>query len=487
MAPTEMIQTKIVIVGAGFGGLGMGVALKEDGEDDFVILEKYADIGGVWRDNTYPGCTCDVPSHLYSFSFAPYKSRNQRYPPQNEILADLQRVASNYKLRPHLSLQTEVLEAHFHDEEKTWEVVTVSKRFCAEIVIFAVGQLHEPKYPDIHGLEEFGKRKHVMHSARWNDNIDLRDKRIGVIGTGSSAAQMLPTLASASLDLAVYQRTPHWVLPKPDPTFGYISRSILRVPGTHGLYRTALHYCADILLSPLMRPGAWSRVVEYYAKYNLGRQIANKELVEKLTPKYPIGSKRILFDNHFYPTITRPDVRLETEPILSIHEGGIETRDGLFPADIIICATGFKASDFLVPISVRGRNGHLLNEDWKSGAEAFLGLAIRGYPNLFLIAGPNSFSPAGSNPEMKEFQIDYIMECLRWKKETHSRAIEVGQKAIAEYQEWLTGKLRRTVWSNPVNSWYKHKSGKVTNPWPASVRVFSRMLSYGPHCSFESV
>jgi cation diffusion facilitator CzcD-associated flavoprotein CzcO len=487
MAQTEPIRTKVVIVGAGFGGLGMGIALKRDGEDNFMILEERSDVGGVWRDNTYPGCTCDVPSHLYSFSFAPYKSRHQRYPPQQAILTYLQQVATDYGLRQHLSLKTKVLKAHFREVENSWDIVTESEQHIqAEVVIFAVGQLHQPNYPDIPGLDEYCG--HKFHSAEWDHSVDLNGKRISIIGTGSSAAQMLPTLASVSSSLTVYQRNPHWVLPKPDPDFSYIGRSILRIPGAHRAYRKALGYGADILLSPVMRSDAWRLVVEWYAKYNLRHQIASKELVQKLMPSYPIGSKRIVFDNHFYPTLTRQNVHLITEPIKSISGSRIETSSGTFSeTEIIIYATGFRASDFLVPMSVRGRDGHSLNEDWNSGAEAFLGLAIHGYPNLFMIAGPNSFNPAGSNPEMKELQINYIMKCLRWKKEIGAQAIEVGQQATSQYQEWLAGKMRRTVWPESVNSWYKHESGKVTSPWPVSVRVFARMLRGKPHHSFASL
>lgn len=487
MASDESIRTKVVIVGAGFGGLGMAIELKRAGEDDFMIFEKSSDIGGVWRDNTYPGCTCDVPSHLYSFSFAPYKSRDQRYPPQQDILSYLKRVAADSGLQEHIGLGTEVLEASYRKDENSWDILTANKgRISAEIVIFAVGQLHTPNYPDIPGLDKF--EGDVLHSAKWDHSVDLCGKRISVIGTGSSAVQMLPTLVSAASTLTVYQRNPHWILPKPGSDFGCIGRSILQIPGAHRAYRRALSLGADVLLSPVVRSGTWRRIVEWYARYNLRRQVVRKDLIEDLMPLYPLGSKRIIFDNHYYPTLTLKNVHLITESIESVDGNGIKTRNGKYTdADIIICATGFRASDFLVPISVRGRDGHCLNEDWASGAEAFLGLAVPGYPNLFMIAGPNSFNPAGSNPEMKELQIAYIMKCLRWKKAIGAQAIEVSQQATAEYQEWLRKKICQTVWPESVESWYKHESGKVTNPWPVSVRVFARMLRNEPKNSFISL
>lgn len=251
----------------------------------------------------------------------------------------------------------------------------------------------------------------------------------------------------------------------------------MRIPGAHKFYRRALHYGADLLLSPVTRSSTWGHMVEYYAKYYLRRQVANEDLVQKLLPSYPIGSKRIVFDSRFYPTLKLKNVDLVTEPIAKVHDYGIETRNGVVaPTDLIILATGFRASDFLVPVSIRGRDGNCLNEDWKSGAEAYLGLTVHGYPNLFMIAGPNTFNPAGSNPEMKELQINYIMKCIRWKEEVGAQAIEVSQEATAQYQEWLTKRMRKTVWPGSVNSWYTHKSGKITNPWPVSVRVFGRML-----------
>jgi cation diffusion facilitator CzcD-associated flavoprotein CzcO len=478
-------QAKFAIVGAGFGGLGMAKALKTAGEDDFVILEKGSDIGGVWRDNTYPGATCDVPSHLYSFSFAPYQRRDKRYPAQNEILAYLHEVADKYNLWPHLHLGTEVSEAQFCQSQNTWGLKTTAEhRISATFVIFAVGQLHQPHYPDIPGIESFQGK--LFHSARWDHDVVLEGKTISLIGTGSSAAQILPALVRASSSVAVYQRTPHWILPKPGADFGYMSKCMLRIPGAHKLNRAALRYGADTLLSPIMRSNVWRHIVEHYARYNLRHKVAEKELVRKLMPTYPMGCKRIILDNGFYRSLNQKQVRLVTEPIKLITDIGIETESEMSPTDIIICATGFRASDFLVPITVRGRDGRCLNEDWSRGAEAFMGLAIHGYPNLFMIAGPNTFNSAGSNPEMKEIQIDYIIRCIRWKEAMKADTIEVTLQATTEYQVWLRTKIEHTVWSEDIDSWYRHKSGKVTNPWPDSARAFARMLRRGPEGLFKT-
>lgn len=488
MVATEYFHTKIVIVGAGFGGLGMGVALRKAGEHDFKILEKFSDVGGVWRDNVYPGCTCDVPSHLYSFSFAPYKRRDKRFPPQREILEYLQQVTDNYGLRNHLHLNTEVSGATFHQEKNRWEIITTSKQILsAEVVIFAAGQLHQPSYPHIPGLySKFDGL--VFHSARWQDDAKLEGKNVSIIGSGSSAAQMLPKLLAICSKVTMYQRTPHWVLPKSDEDFGVVSKMVLGLPGTHYLYRKALSYGADLLLSPVPRCKLWRRALERYAYFNLRHQVKDSSLIEQLTPRYPLGSKRIVMDSRYYPALLHDNVQLVTEPIRSIQGNQIHLESGESrTTDIIICATGFKASDFLLPMSVIGRDGHNLNEDWSSGAEAFLGLAIHGYPNLFLIAGPNSFNPAGSNPQMKELQIRYIMRCLRLKKEIGAQAMEVKKETTEQFQKRIDENIRKTIWPDSVDSWYKHDSGRVTNPWPLSLRAFKKMLSRPPERAFVFV
>ena len=491
-----MPKIKLAIVGAGFGGLAMAVALKKEGINDFVILEKGSDVGGVWRDNSYPGCSCDVPSHLYSFSFAPYERRDNRYPPQQDILAYLRQVAADFQLTPHLRLNTAVSQATFWEERKRWDVVTESgEGFDVEFVVFAVGQLHRPHFADIPSREDFQGK--VLHPAVWDHGVNLQGKRIAIVGTGSSAAQMLPGLAAVAQTVTVYQRSPAWVLPKPSSKFGPLSRCVLRVPGVHHAYRKLLYYGGDILLSPAVRSRLLARILECVGRHHMRRQVQDAAVRRGLSPSYPIGTKRILFDSHFYPALTRPNVRLVTEPITRITPTGIETTVTTnaegdrehSQIDVIVFATGFKASEFLVPMSVRGRNNHSLNEDWAAGAEAFMGLAVRGYPNAFLIAGPNTFNQAGSNPGMKEVQVGYIVRCLRWKAEIRADAIEVSEKAMARYREWLGERMRRTVWehesSKGENSWYRHESGRVTNPWPASARRFARMLRGCPGDSFE--
>ncbi|MFC9437362.1 flavin-containing monooxygenase [Nocardia sp. NPDC057030] len=481
------LDLRVAIVGAGFGGLGMGAALRKAGIEDFVIFEKGSDVGGVWRDNIYPGCNCDVPSHLYSFSFAPYRDRRTRYPGQEQILAYLRDVAGEQGLVPHLRLGTAITHATYLDDLGRWELLTEAReRVLADVVVFAVGQLHRPDLPVIPGQEAFEGA--AFHSAQWNDDLQMSGRDVAVIGTGSSAAQMLPQIASVAQSVAVYQRTPHWVLPKPGADFGVVSRWALRIPGGHRLYRQALHYGADFVLAPIMRRGWSAPLAEWAARRYLRNQVADPTLRAALTPNYPIGGKRIIFDSHYFPALNRDNVELVSSPIARITPDGIETSDGAHRrADIVVYATGFRAPEFLVPVTVRGRGGVLLHEQWSAGAEAFMGVAVSGYPNAFLIAGPNSFNPAGSNPTMKEHQIAYILACLRWRAEIGAAAIELDADAMRDHRLWMRRELAKTVWPTAVRSWYKHPSGRVTNPWPSSARAFARMLRRHPAHDFTVV
>ncbi|GAA5104750.1 flavin-containing monooxygenase [Nocardia iowensis] len=478
---------KVVVIGAGFGGIGMAVALKHAGTENFTILDSGNTVGGVWRDNTYPDCNCDVPSHLYSFSFAPYRDRRTRYPGQPEILAYLQNVVSEHGLEPHLQLNTAISEATYLDTEGSWWLTTTcGHNIVAEVVVFAVGQLHRPHIPEFPGQSEFSGP--AFHSARWDHDQDLHGLDLAVIGTGSSAAQLIPALAGLARTVRVFQRTPNWVLPKPATHFGPLARIALAVPFGHKLYRHALAYGADAVLAPIMRRGWSARPAEWAARRYLRREISDPVLRAKLTPDYPVGGKRILVDSGYYQALNEPNVELITDPITNITTTGIQTADNRHHhADAIIYATGFHASEFLVPVTVRGRGGRLLHEQWSTGAQAFMGLAVPGYPNAFLIAGSNSFNPAGSNPEMKERQINYILKCLRWREETGAATVEVSADAMGHHQEWMRTTLAKTVWPYSVSSWYKHPSGRVTNPWPSSARTFRRMLRHHPSQVFTAM
>ncbi|WP_331760997.1 NAD(P)/FAD-dependent oxidoreductase (plasmid) [Nocardia sp. NBC_01377] len=488
-ADTVRARHTLVIVGAGFGGLTMAAELKTAGIDDFAILESGHDLGGVWRENTYPGCTCDVPSHLYSFAFDPHRSTEVRYPDQAAILTYMQDVAERHGLRSHLHTGVQIATAEYDDTTGTWTLTTTGgQHILAEYVVWAVGQLHRPAIADLRGLATFGG--HAFHSARWDHSADLTG-HIAVIGTGSSAAQIVPHLARTAARVTVYQRTAAWILPRPRERFGPISRAALRsVPGLHRIYRHGIYRAADLVLAPIMRGGWSARPAEWIARAHLRRHVSDPWLRSRLTPDYRIGEKRILLDNNFYPALTLPHVELVTDEIDHVSADGIHTTDGTFrQAQVIVLGTGFTASQFLGGITVRGRDGADLHAQWQQAgrSEAYFGLAVPNFPNMFLIAGPNSFTAANSNPAIKASQARYIMRALALGTRLRT-PIEVSASAMVDYRRWLHDALADTVWSTGVPSWFKQPDGAVTNPWPGSASAFERMTAHArPEHDFVTV
>ena len=476
-------MTSVAVIGAGFGGLAMAVALRRAGITSFVVFEKGDEVGGIWRDNDYPGAGCDVPSHLYSFSFEKYRSSTVRFPGQGEILDYLRGVADRYELRRHLRTGTEVVAAEFDEATSRWTVTTAAgERLEFDVVVSAVGQLHRPFVPVIPGQEDFAGR--AFHTTGWDHRLDLAGRHVAVIGTGSSAAQLLPLVAEQAGHVDVYQRTPNWVIPKPRREFGRLSRwALSRVPGLHDLLRAGTYLAADLALSPVITRGWSFRPARWLARAHLRRQVPDADLRRRLTPDYPIGCKRIVIDNGFYPALTRPDVDLVTDGIERITPDGVLTRSGeRRRADVIVYATGFRATEFLVPMKVVGRGGRDLGERWADGAEAYLGMAVPGFPNFFMVHGPNTILGHNSNVFMIECQVRYIMECLRLLP----GAVEVTEEAMQTYGRWLARRMSRTVWPAGCRSWYKTEGGRVTNPWPAATMRYWRATSRGPRGAFRS-
>ncbi|GEM29058.1 monooxygenase [Nocardia neocaledoniensis NBRC 108232] len=480
----------MVVVGAGFGGLTMAAELKHAGIRDFLVLEEGPEVGGVWRENTYPGCSCDVPAHLYSFAFDPYRDARVRYPDQQSILTYMREVTHRNGLRPHLRCNITVVAADYSDTDRTWTLTTSSGELIrTHAVVWALGQLHRPAIPRMRGAQTFGGA--AFHSARWDHTVDLSGQ-IAVVGTGSSAAQMIPELARIAAGITVYQRTPAWVLPKPAAGFGPLSQwALTHIPGAHELYRAGIYHAADLVLAPIMRAGWSARPVELLARAHLRRHVRDRALRAKLTPAHRIGEKRILLDNGYFPALIQPHVELVTDPIDRLTPHGIRTVDGTErPADIIVWATGFQAPEFLAGVQIRGRGGVDMHKQWRNEGRptAFYGLAVHGFPNLFMIAGPNSFTPSNSNPSIKHHQARYIMRCLalsaRW-----GAPVEVTDRAMAGYVEELDWGLARSVWSDGVATpWWKRSDGVITNVWPAAVRGFERaILASDPAASFIKV
>ncbi|WP_436763456.1 flavin-containing monooxygenase [Streptosporangium sp. V21-05] len=466
------MRPNVAIIGAGFGGLCMAIQLEKAGIRSYTVFEKGADVGGTWRDNTYPGAGCDIPSHLYSFSFERYSSWTRRYPGQPEILRYLEGCADKYGLRSRIRLNTMVVAAAFDESLGRWRVRTTAGDELFDVVVSAVGQLNRPYLPDIPGMSSFSGA--AFHSARWDHSIDLAGRRVAVIGNGSSAAQLIPRVAEVAGHLDVFQRTPNWVIPKPDAVFGARSRAAFRhVPFLQRAYREWVYRYAENTLHPALAGGWSTDLLRERALGHLREQVPDPLLRAKLTPDYPVGCKRVVIDSGFYPALTRPDVDVVTDGITGIVPGGVETTAGLREADVIVYATGFETSDFLAPIQVTGRGGRQLAKEWKNGAEAYLGIAVPHFPNLFLLYGPNTNLGHNSIVFMIECQVRYVMGCLPYLA---SRGpMEVRPEAMATWRRSLDRAMEGMVWQAGCTSWYKNATGRITNNWPGATTTYRRI------------
>jgi cation diffusion facilitator CzcD-associated flavoprotein CzcO len=474
---------RIAIVGAGFGGLCMAIRLRRAGIDSFTVFERASGLGGTWRDNTYPGAGCDIPSHLYSYSFEKYAGWTRRYPGQPEILAYLEHCADKYDVRRNIRFNAEVAGAEF--DGARWQVSTAGgRREAFDVLVMSVGQLHHPHLPDIPGMSDFAGVS--FHSARWNHDHDLTGSRVAVIGNGSSAAQFIPYVAERAARLTVFQRTPSWVLPKPDAVFPPAAQLALRlVPGLRQAYRAWIFRYAENTLYPALASGWSADLVEKRALAHLRAQVPDPVLRAKLTPGYPLGCKRVVIDSGFYPALTRPDVDVVTDGIVRITPGGVETAGGTHEADTIVYATGFRATEFLAPIEVTGRAGRPLAEQWRGGAHAYLGISVPNFPNLFLLYGPNTNLGHNSIIYMIECQVRHVLACLR-----HVAAdgpLEVRPEAMAAWTRRLDRAMARMVWGGGCQSWYRTAEGRVVNNWPGPATLYRRLTARPPAPAYRHV
>jgi len=469
-----------LIIGTGFGGLGMAIALRKAGIQDFLVLEKQQDVGGVWRDNAYPGAACDVPSHLYSFSFEPKPDWSRVFAPQAEILDYLRHCARRYQLGPHLRLGCEVAAATWCEATQQWQVrLTDGRQFNSRLLISATGQLSRPALPQIEGLDEF--QGPCFHSARWRHDVPLAGRRVAVIGTGASAAQFVPAIAPTVAHLDVYQRSAAWMLPRPDRAYGPLAHALLRyLPGAARALRawTWLKYESRALAFTrwhrLMTPaGVWP------FQRMLRRQVPDAARRAQLTPTDPIGCKRILLSSSYLATMSQPQVQLHTTGIRRIHAGGIETLDGqVHPADVIVLGTGFAATEFLAPMRIEGRGGQTLNQAWRDGASAWLGLGVPGFPNFFMLYGPNTNLGHNSIVYMLESQIANVMRCVRAMARQGARTVEVDAVRHAQHRQRMRQALRRTVW-NGCHSWYTDAQGHNPTNWPGFTFTYRWQTRWG--------
>jgi cation diffusion facilitator CzcD-associated flavoprotein CzcO len=423
---------RVVVVGAGFGGIGMAAALQQAGLDDFLVVDRAADLGGTWRDNTYPGLSCDIPSNLYSYSGRPGRW-SRRFPPGQEILGYLRERCAERGLSQHFRFGAGVAAAEFDERRARWQLTLEDGgTLQAHAVVSAVGQLGRPRLPDIPGRDSFGGPS--WHSARWDHGVDLAGRRVAVLGTGASAIQFVPEIAKTAGHVDVFQRNAPYILPKSDRAYR---------PGELALY--------DRL--PVLRA--------------------------KCIPDYRLGCKRVLFSDDWYPTLNRPNVELVTDPIERIAPGGVVTAGGATrPADVLVYGTGFHSHDFLAPMAVTGRGGRQLQAEWRDGAEAYLGITVSGFPNFFMLYGPNTNLGGNSIIYMLEGQIQYVLGALRALESAGLDWLDVRPEVQRAFNEWVVGASRTSVWQSGCQSWYTDAAGRNTSNWPDQTYRYRRRVRH---------
>jgi len=473
--PPEGRVIDVVIVGAGFAGLGMALGLVRAGHRDFVILDADAGPGGTWRVNTYPGCACDVPSHLYSFSFRPNPAWSRAFAPQGEILRYLEDCITDYQLGPQMRFETRVVAARWDESGALWRVETATGRvYRARHLVMGIGGLSRPQIPDIRGAADFAGP--AFHTARWRHDVSLSDQKVAVIGTGASAIQVVPQIVGEVARLDLYQRTPPWVLPKPDRAFTEAEKTLFeRIPAAGRLMRWATYWKLEARALGFAIDPRLMVVAKKAGLKHLQAQVPDPDLRARLTPSYMPGCKRILMANDYYPAFSRNNVELHTDAIDRIGADGIYLADGTFkPADVLIWATGFQVSDLLTSLVVIGRDGQDLNARWAEKAEAYLGTMVSGYPNLFILTGPNTGLGHNSLVFMIESQVQFILSALTSRRSRGARSIDVEPTVEAAYNEDLQARLAKSVWASGCASWYLDARGYNSTLWPGFTFDFRR-------------
>jgi cation diffusion facilitator CzcD-associated flavoprotein CzcO len=461
-------QTDVVVIGSGFAGIGMGIKLKAAGRHDFVILEQDSDLGGTWRDNTYPGCTCDVPSYLYSFSFEQNPHWSRLFSPQEEIWDYLRRCVDKYDLGPHLRFDATVTGAVFDDAAGRWDVeVNGSSVVNARVVVSGVGALHLPKTPDLPGLESFAGT--TFHSSHWRHDRDLRGRNVAAVGTGASAIQFVPQIAPDVARLDLYQRSPAWVTPKPNPPISSRQRAFYaRHPAGQRAVRSLVYWLLEARGTGFALTPKAMKLLERGARKHLEKQVSDPELRARLTPDYQIGCKRILLSNDFYPALARDNVELVTDPIARVTPQGIVDARGVQrDVDTIIFGTGFDISGNITRMKVVGRDGAVLGDVWDhTGVGAHLGITVNGFPNFFLLLGPNTGLAHNSVVIMIESQVGYVMQALAFMDSYGAAAVEVRADTQATWLDRVQNRLEGTVWQSGCSSWYLDEDGRNIAIWP---------------------
>lgn len=474
--PSRAQHVRVAVIGSGFGGIGMGVRLREAGIRDFVLLERAGAVGGTWRDNTYPGCACDVPSHLYSFSFAPNPRWPNSFSKQPAIRAYLERVTDDHALRPHLRLGHEVRAAHWDEAAACWRLETPRGPLSADIVVSAAGPLADPAVPGIPGLDVFEGR--VFHSSRWDHDYDLTGKRVAVVGTGASAIQFVPEIQPKVRGLVLFQRTPAWIMPRFDRALKpFENRLYARLPAAQAVARAGQYLSRESSVGAFVRPPGLLGAARRLAERNLRRHVPDPALRARLTPGYTIGCKRILLSNNFYPAVSQPNTEVVASGLAELRATTAVAGDGTArEVDAVIFGTGFHTTDMPIAGRIRGRDGRSLAETWQDGGmRALRGSTVAGFPNLFFLIGPNTGLGHTSMVYIIESQIAYVMDALRRMDERGLASIAPTPTAQERWNADVRRRMRGTVWqTGGCVSWYQDSTGNNPTIWPGSTLRFRR-------------
>ena len=455
----------VAIVGGGFGGVGAAIRLTQQGYA-VVGFEKASRLGGVWHHNEYPGAACDIASHLYEFSFAPNPNWSRRFAPQAEIQAYIEEVADRFGVADKIRLNTEVLAAVWDAAARQWVLTTSAGEHRADVLVTACGQLQTPSVPPIAGLESFAGP--AFHTARWRSDVSLKGKRVGVIGSGCSAIQVVPAIQREVGHLDVFQRSPGWTLPKGDRAYTAAQqRRFRRFPALQRLSRQSLYWQQEVFTLAMTKNGLLRKLVEPVSKRQITQAIADPALRAKVTPTDEIGCKRIMLTDDWYPALTQSNVEVVTDRIQEVVPEGIVTADGRHhPLDVLVLATGFKSHDFVAPMEVTGLGGRLLSEEWAEVAKAYLGMSVPGFPNMFLLYGPNTNGGTGSVVVTLESCIEHVVVSLNELDRRNAATIQVTRQAAEEFDLELKAALAKTVWHTGCSNWYVDESGHDPNQWP---------------------
>jgi cation diffusion facilitator CzcD-associated flavoprotein CzcO/acetyl esterase/lipase len=464
----------VAIIGAGFGGIGLAITLKKAGIESLTILEKAEGVGGVWRDNTYPGAACDVPSQLYSFSFEPNPDWSRRYSPQAEILEYLDRCVDRYGLRPSLRLATEVARAEFDQDAGRWRIeTTAGETIEVDVLVSACGQLNRPALTRIPGAERF--EGPIFHTARWDHDVEIEGRRVAVIGTGASTIQVVPAIAEQVAQLDVYQRSAPYVIPKKDrPYRGWEKFLFRRFPPARMLARFSQWLFFELFISAFNQFRAVGRLGRRMSEKLLDEQVSDPALKKALTPDHVLGCKRVLISPDYYSTLERSNVELVPMGVRELTANGVVAEDGTErPADVIVLSTGFESTRFLAPMEIRGRDGLDLNDVWREGANAYLGMTVAGFPNLFVMYGPNTNLGSGSIIFQLESQMAYIADAVERLRRTGG-SLSVRADVQQAFDSEMQSRLSTSVWQTGCNNWYVDEHGRNTNNWPGFTVEYRR-------------